>query len=343
MRRAALLLLAALAVLVPRPAHAQVVIKLGTVAPEGSSWHDLLMKMKQDWKRLSNGQVELRIYAGGVLGDEGEMVRKMQRRGLDAVAMSGSGLSRIDPSFDCLNIPLAFQSYDELDHVRDAIAPRLERNVQAAGFRVLHWSDTGWVYFFTKTPVRTPSDLRKLKAWIPAGDPNSEALYKELGFKVVPLPMTDMMTSLQTGMIEAIEVPPLYAMLDRSYQQAGNMLDLRLAALPAATVISETAWSRVPEALRPALLKAAQEAGEAYETEIRRSGDDAIAQMKQRGLNVVPLDAASREAWEREICDAYPKLRGRLGPVDLFDEVIRLRDEYRKRPCGTAAPAPAKP
>lgn len=331
-------LAAAMALALATSAPAQVLVKLGTLAPEGSSWHDLLLEMKQEWKRLSNGEVDLRLYAGGVLGDEGEMVRKMQRRGLDAVALSGAGLGRVHPSFDCLNIPLAFASHEELDAVRDAVSPRLERDVEAAGFKVLNWSDAGWVYFFTKTPVRTPDDLRRLKLWTSSGDPASEALYKDLGLKVVPLPATDMLTSLQTGLIEAVDVPPLFALLDRSYQQAPHMLDLRFAALPAATVISASAWNRIPEALRPKLLAAARAAGLKYQQEIRRSGEEAIAAMKERGLDVVTLDAAGVAAWEREACDAYPKLRARLASPELFDEVLRLRDEYRRRACGTPAP-----
>jgi TRAP-type C4-dicarboxylate transport system substrate-binding protein len=111
------------AALVPLAAGAQVVIKLGTVAPEGSIWHDTLLDIREQWRTISNGEVELRIYAGGVLGGEEEMVRKMQRRGLDAAAVSGSGLPLIDSVIGCLNLPLAFTSYEQLDYVRERIAP----------------------------------------------------------------------------------------------------------------------------------------------------------------------------------------------------------------------------
>ena len=193
----------------PSTGMAQVVIKLGTVAPEGSAWHDALLKIRQQWRDISHGEVELRIYAGGVLGGEIEMVRKVQRQGLDAIAISGSGLPFIDSSVDCLNIPMLFASYEELDYVRNGIAAELEQRLTHKHFKVLSWAEGGWIYFFTKVPVRTPDDLRKLRLWTAAGYPEAEKLSKALGFQVVPLPETDMLTGLQTGLIEAIDIPPV--------------------------------------------------------------------------------------------------------------------------------------
>ena len=112
----------------------KIVIKLGTIAPEGSAWHDAMLELRQKWLELSNDQIELRIYAGGVLGGETEMVRKVQRRGLDGIAISGSGLPRIDSSIGCLDIPMLFDSYEELDYVRGRISPDVEQRFEGAWF-----------------------------------------------------------------------------------------------------------------------------------------------------------------------------------------------------------------
>jgi len=312
-------------------AEARVLIRLGTIAPEGSSWHDALLQIRQEWRKISNGEVEVRIYAGGVLGDEGEMVRKVQRRALDAVALSGAGLGRIHQSVDCLIVPMMFRSYEELDYVRNRIGPELEARIGEAGFQVLNWSDAGWVHFFSKQPARTPADLRRMKLWTSAGSPETERLFKDLDFNVIPLPATDMLTGLQTGLIDAVDVPPLFAMLDGTYRQANNMLDLKWVPLMAATVISERTWRQIPESIRPQLLRASQDAGEGLRKQIRQAGDDAVKEMRSRGLNVVELSDAERQNWQAEVLKAYPKLRGTLAPADLFDEVVRLRDEFRAR------------
>lgn len=320
-----------IALAVPLPAQrasSSVRINLGTVVPKDSAWYDVLVRMKQEWTTISGGRVDLRIYPGGALGDDAEMLRKVRIGQLQAVAVTGIGLSRIDDSVEALHIPMLFGSYAELDYVRDKMAPTLEAKLKAKGFVVLNWSDGGWAQFFTKEPAKTIDDIRGMKLWIAAGDPKTERLYRDFGMRPTPLPMTEMMTSLQTGLIEAIDVPPLFAMLDGSFQRAPYMTDIRWGAVLGGTVISADAWEKIPADLRPRLLASARKAGDEMRGRIRQLGDDAITQMKQRGLTVVSVD---QQAWQDEIEKGYPKMRGQLAPAELFDEAIRLRDEYRAK------------
>jgi TRAP-type C4-dicarboxylate transport system substrate-binding protein len=320
----AILTVAAAALFAPLPGVAQVVIKLGTVAPEGSIWHDTLLEIREQWRSISNGEVELRIYAGGTLGGEEELVRKMQRRGLDAAALSGSGLPLIDSVIGCLNLPLAFTSYEQLDFVRGRISAELEQSFEESGYKILSWAEAGWVHFFARSPIRTPTDLRELRLWIGAGDPNAERLAKELGFRVVPLPATEMLTSLQTGLVEAIDVPPLFAMLDRSFQAAPYMTDLRYAPLIAATVITLPAWQRIPAVHRERLLAAAQNAAADMRADLDRAERGAIDEMLARGLNVVSVDAAAMAEWRRESQAVYPRLECNLEHPELYAKVMQL-------------------
>jgi len=306
-----------------------VLIKMGTVAPDGSPWHQILQHMGQQWQKVLGGKVTLRIYPGGVLGDEPDMITKMRIGQLQAVALSGSGLSRLEPAVACLQIPMMIESYEELDYVRDRVAPRLEKLLDEKGYVVLNWGDAGWVHFFTKTPARRLDDIRKMKLFTMAGDADALELYQSAGFRPVPLATTDMMPALQTGLIEAFDVPPLLAMLNQWFGLARHMLDIRWAPLVGATVVSKKAWERIPESMRPAMLEAARGAGLRLRTEIRKMGDDAVAEMRKRGLNVITVDGPTLAEWRREVEEAYPKLRGRLVPAELFDEVRRLRDEYR--------------
>jgi TRAP-type C4-dicarboxylate transport system substrate-binding protein len=305
-------------------ARAEVVIKLGTVAPEGSIWHDTLLAVRDEWRHITGGEVELRIYAGGVLGGEDEMVRKMQRRALDALAISGSGLPLIDGIVSCLNLPMFFDSYADLDRVRRAIASELEASFERHGFKVLSWTEAGWVYFFGKTPIRTPAELRERRLWIGTGDPRGEQLAKELGFRVVPLPATDMLTGLQTGLIEVIDVPPLFALLERSYQAAPYLTDLPFAPLNAATVITVPAWQRIPAQYHDRLLAAARSAAAGLRTEVQRAEQEAIAEMVSRGLDVVELDDAAAAQWRSESEAVYPRLPCSREHPQLFRRVLEL-------------------
>ena len=311
-------------------AQGPVRIRLGAVVPKGSLWDESLQYVRQEWRRISGGTVQVTIYSGGVLGDEPEMVRQIRQGRIQAVGLSSVGLSRIDNGVSCLQVPMMFRSYDELDHVRDRLAPTLERRIEAKGFKVLNWADGGWVHTFTKKPARTPDDVRRMKLFTSAGDPETERLYKDVGFQVVPLSLTDMVTSLQTGMIEAFSTVPLFAQLQESYKLAPYMIDVLWMPLVGGTVVSQQAWDQIPAAYRTPMLEAARAAGTRLRGDIRAMGDDAVREMTKRGLQVITVDTATRDLWQSTAERAYPHLRGSYCPADLFDEVVRLRDGYRR-------------
>ena len=313
-----------------QPAAAQqVVIKMGTLAPEGSPWHQVLQKIGERWRTISGGKVKLNIYAGGVLGDEPDLVKKMRINQIQAVALSGAGMADIEQGISCLQIPMMFQSYAELDSVRDRIAPRLEKMIEAKGFLVLNWGDAGWVHFFMKKPAVKLEEMRQMKLFTWAGDDVILELWKANGFRPVPLAATDILTGLQTGLIEIVPTTPLYALLNQCFGIAKYMNNVKWSPLVGATVVSKAAWESIPAAQRPEMLKAARESGEALREGIRKMGDDAVAAMQKRGLKVVEADAATVADWNRMAEGVWPRLRGKTMPADLFDEVRKLRDDLR--------------
>ena len=316
------------------PALPQTVIKMGTLAPEGSPWHEALQSMAERWRAISGGQVKLVIYAGGVLGDEPDMVNKMRIGQIQAAGLSGAGLSGIEPGVMALQIPMMFDSYEELDYVRERVTPQLEKMMEARGYLVLNWGDVGWVHFFTTRPVTRLAEMRNLKLFTWAGDNDTLELWKANGFRAVPLAATDILTGLQTGLIDAVPTTPLYALLNQSFGIARNMIDVKWAPLVGATVITRRMWDSLPAASRADMLKAAREAGVGMRGSIRKMGDEAVVTMQKRRLQVIHVDAAGVEEWRKEVEGIYPKLRGVQVPADLFDEVRRLRDQYRTVAAG---------
>jgi TRAP-type C4-dicarboxylate transport system substrate-binding protein len=153
---------AALLLFAAAPAGAQQVIKLGTIAPEGTPWLDAIRDMGEQWKAATDGKIEFRIYPGGVVGDDPDMVRKMRIGQLQAAALSNTGLYDIAHEMQALQMPMMIQSYEELDYVRDRIAPKLEKILEGKGFKVLNWGDAGWVHFFAQQPILRPDDLKPM-------------------------------------------------------------------------------------------------------------------------------------------------------------------------------------
>ena len=321
---------------------AQTIIRLGTLVPKGSRWHEILLHMGEEWKKSSGGKVELKIYPGGEQGDEPEMVQKLRIKKLQAVALSGAGLSGIDAAVAALQVPMMLSSYEELDYVRDRISDRLEKGLAKRGFIVLNWGDAGWVHFFTKQPASRPAEVRRMKLCVLQGDNSTFELYKANGFLPVSLAATDILTGLQTGLIDAFQAPPLVALSNQWFGGAKNMLDVQFAQLVGATVISKDVWDTIPAPVQKEMMQSARTAGVALREEIRKSEASSIPLMQQFGLNVVHADAKAVAEWRQLAEGIWPKLRGPVVPADLFDEVKRLRDEYRKtHPVATTASAAA--
>jgi TRAP-type C4-dicarboxylate transport system substrate-binding protein len=326
--RAALLCLL-LALLLPRGSEPAVIVRLGTLAPSGSSWELILRRMGVDWAKATGGELRLRIYAGGSVGDESEMIRKMRIGQLQAAAISNAGLAEIDPGAYALMLPMMFSSYEEWDYVRQRVNPLLEEKLKEKGFAVLAWSDVGWVYFFTKSPMRTPSDLRAMKLAGSHTESRTIDIFKWAGFNPVPISTMDMMTGLQTGLIDSLYLPIILAEGSQYYRQAPYMTDMKWAPLQGAVVMHEKGWAELSEDQKTRVLRITHEVGEELRRTNREQEERSLQAMKSRGLDVVPVAGDVVNEWTEIVKKAYPRVRESLVPAAIFDEVERLRDEYR--------------
>jgi TRAP-type C4-dicarboxylate transport system substrate-binding protein len=322
------LLLPALA---PADAAAQarpVAIKLASFVPEGSIWDKNLRQMGDEWRRATDGRVALTVFAGGQQGEEATVVSKMRLGALQGAALTVLGLGTIETGFYAFAIPFFYESYDELQHVRDALTPELEKRLAAKGFVLLGWGDAGWLQVFSKKPVTTLPELKKLPIYTSAGDDRMVQWYKQSGFEPRPLAFSDVPTALATGLIEAVPVTPIAALLLQWYRTAPHMLEIGLSPLVGATVVTQKAWKAMNEADRTAVRAAAQAMQERLRSEVPEQDRDAVAQMRKRGLQVsAPGDP---EAW-REIGDHFAELmRGSYVPADLYDRARAERDAFRR-------------
>jgi len=318
-----------LTVMMTAQVEGRIMVRMGTMAPNGSTWHKILERMGANWKADSDGEVTLRIFAGGVAGDEGSLIRKMRIGQLQAAALSNAALTAIDRSAYAVMLPLMFESYEEWDYVRAIINEELEARLEQKGFIVLAWSDAGWVYFFSKKPVRTPSQLQGLRLAASATDTVAVDILKWAGFRPIPITTADTIPGLQTGLVDAVPLPTILANVSQFYQYAKNMTNLKWVPLQGAILMHQRAWSRLSRPQQNAVRKAAEQAGNQLKQEIRRQEIAALRAMVRRGLKVWDVDEAAREEWHRAAQAAYPQIRGKLLSPELFDKVQRLRDEFR--------------
>ncbi len=315
------------------PAPAQT-IKLGTLAPEGSPWYNIIRDMTEAWKSTTAGKVQFRIYPGGVAGDEPDMVRKIRVGQLHAAALSSVGLAEIAPDFQALMMPMMFASDEELDYVRSRLEPKLEALLEAKGFKVLNWGDAGWVRFFAQRPVVRPEDLKPLRLFVWGGDTTYIEGWKDAGFHPVPLAATEIHTGLQSGLINAFATTPIAALSFQWFGLARHLTDMKWAPLFGATVISTKKWQEIPDHVKPALLQSAREAGTRLRQDVRKLERQAIEVMTKHGLVVHPVPPDIVAHWERSARASYPRLVGKVVSAEMVAEVERLRDEYRAAQTG---------
>lgn len=328
--RALLSLYVFIALLTVRQVNAEAaVVKLGTVAPKGSSYHKTLTALGTKWSQVDGG-ARLRVYPGGTIGGESGMVQKMRINQLDAALLTSNGLADIDSSVQSLQcMPMMFHSLDEVDYVTEKLRPRLDKRLRAKGFVMLFWLDVGWVRFFSKSPVNTPSDLKKMKLFTWSGDTQTFDIYKLAGFNPVALETNDILPMLRTGMITAVPSPPGVALFSQTYTAAPNMLALNWAPLAGGLVITERAWNKFPPAAQAKMVRAAQEIGVLMKQQSRAESDNAVAAMEKRGLRVSRPTPSAEAEWRRVAESSYSQIRGRVVPAEFFDEVQRLLGEYR--------------
>jgi TRAP-type C4-dicarboxylate transport system substrate-binding protein len=309
-------------------AEPPVVLKLGTLAPAGSAWHDILKDMGQRWALASGGAVTLRIYPGGVQGNEGDMIRKLGIGQLQAAAISNVGMHDITPEPKGLSIPLFFAGEAEAECGFEAVRPALEEAVARRGYAVVHWSRLGALHLFCTEPRRTPADMASARFFAQEGDPRAAEGWRAAGFRPVQLSATDLYPALQTGMVDCVPSLPIYVLTARLFEKARHMTDLAWGYMYGATVVRRDAWERIPAEVRGALLAIARETGARADAEVRRMNEDALAAMRRQGLSVVAVDD---EPWRAAMEKAYGFLRGDVVPAPFFDAITAARDACRAR------------
>lgn len=326
------LALASVLLLGTASAHAQkkVRIRLATLVPKGTSFHQTLLELGEKWQKASNGQVQLIIYTDGTMGGEADMVRRMRVGQLQAAMLSAPGLAQIDDSVRALQLmPMMFASLEEFDYVREHIRPMLEKKFLENGYVVLYWGDASWVRFFSKFPAQHPDDFKKGKMFVWSGDPQSIGIMKAIGINAIPLEQTDILTGLQTGLIDSVPSVPFYALAGQFDKHAGYMLDINWVPLVGATVITKKAWDEIPANVQALMKKAAEEAGAKIKIRSRQEAVESVVAMEKRGLKVTKLTPELQQEWNKFAESVYPQIRGKIVPAEMFDEVQRLVKEYR--------------
>lgn len=278
------------------PAQAQS-LKIATLAPEGSSWMRELRTAAAEVKAGSQGRVDIRFYPGGVMGSDAVVMRKMRLGQLQGGVLTSSELSLVYPDATVYSLPFLFKNDAEVQKARAKVDPLLAKGFEQRGFKMLGLSGVGFAYMMGSKPLHTRADMSGIKLWIPQNDTIAERTFKLGGISPIPLPIGDVFTSLQTGMIDTVANTPSGAVALQWHGRVKHMVDLPLTFVTGFMVVDLKAFQRLGEADRAVVEKAFAAAAVRMDANVRRDDVAALAAMKRQGLQVQRLDAAEEKRW----------------------------------------------
>ncbi|HUN65871.1 MAG TPA: TRAP transporter substrate-binding protein DctP [Bacteroidota bacterium] len=307
------------------------IIKFATVAPEGSTWMNVMKEYDQAVRAESHGRIGFKIYPGGVQGDEKDVLQKIRLGQLQCAGVTGNGLTTIAPAARILDAPFLFRNYDEVDRVYATFDAEFERAFEENGYVNLGWAEVGFVYVFTNTRVEGPADMKNVRMWIWEGDPIAEAAIAALNVHdVVPLAITDVFTSLQTHLIDGVYASPLAMIALQWFSRTKYMLDVPLADAAGAVVISKKKFDQLPADLQEILRRN----GKIYLGKLTRLSREenrkSLDALKKNGVIIVePKNSKDLAEYEQLGKQARQTLAGKLFTADLLNrveqEIARLR------------------
>ncbi|HPQ80770.1 MAG TPA: TRAP transporter substrate-binding protein DctP [bacterium] len=317
-----ILLVATMMLAVSAEAGAATEIKLAILAPEGTAWHKVMTAWDKELQQKTQGRVKFKIYAGGSMGDEQDIVRKMRIGQVHAAGFTGLGLGIINPAVRVLELPMLVSNYAEADAVTKKIQPKLEKGFDEKGFVFLGWAETGFVNVFSNKPISTLKDMSGMKMWAWEGDQLVAEMYKAFKIVPIPLPITDVLTSLQTKMVDAVYTPPLGAIALQWFTAVKFMSDLKLADSTGGILITKKAFA----SLSPADQKLLRETGRKFAAELvkqtRSDNEKSYATIANAGIKTVKVDAEEVEKIRATSREVWKALVGKLYSQELLNEAI---------------------
>ena len=313
---------------IPAVMFAQRPLTLGSIAPANSLWDKALKEMAADLQKVTNRRVRLRI-ASSSQGDEATIIRRLKLNSTQAALLSQPALGEIDVAFNVLGMPFFFESDAEARHVLAALRPTFERALAGQGLVLIGWGHTGWAHFFTANPVGTLDDLKGAKIFTSAGDDAMVQWYKENGFDPVPLAVTDVAMALNTGLINAYPLPPYAVMLVQYYRSAPHMLDVPLAPVINALLVTARAWEQLGAEDKQSFLSIGKRFEDQQWDEVPRQDREAIDVMRGRGLTVSVPDEVATTEFRRAADGLTASMRGSMVPAAVYDLAVRERNAFR--------------
>ncbi len=312
-----------------RKPKAKFMIKFATLAPEGSTWMKSMHQMDDEVRARTDNRVGFKFYPGGVQGDEKDVLRKIRNGQLHGGGFTGFGLGAIASDVRVLEMPFMFRNLEELDYVRGAIDSQLDQVFDDGGYANLGWVDVGFIYIFSKEPIATPEDLAAARMWVWAGDPLAELFFSAFDISPIPLAAPDVLTALQTGVIDSAYSSTLGCMALQWFTRVSYMTDVPITHGMGAALVSQKALRKISPEDQAIMKEVAGPIMRDLTQKTRVQNLEAIEEMKKEGVQVVQVTEATHKQFFETGRGAWDDGVGKLYSAELLEKVKTLLAEYR--------------
>jgi TRAP-type C4-dicarboxylate transport system substrate-binding protein len=323
------LLTSFLLVLPASGAEKNIIIKIATLAPQGSPWIKTIHTLNAEVMKKTENRVQFKIYPDGVLGDEMDMLRKMKIGQIQGAVLTSGGLSTLFKEIEVLQIPFLFQKYEEVDAILKKMDSFFRKGFEDNGYILLGWSEAGFVYLMSTLPVASVADLKKAKVWTWEESPMAKAIFDEAGIKGIPLTVPDVLVGLQTGLVNVVYTPPTGAILLQWFTKIKYMSDVPLGYLAGAVIVKKDIFKQIPSSFQNFLLESFQNHLDQLKAVTRNENREAIKVMAKHGVKIITPSSSQVEEFKTLSNKAMARFTGQTFSQKVYDEVASLLENYR--------------
>jgi TRAP-type transport system periplasmic protein len=305
-------------------------LKIATVAPDGSNWMQQMRAGAEQIKERTAGRVVIKFYPGGVMGNDAQVLRKVRIGQLQGGAFTSGGLAERYPPMNLYGIPFLFQSLDEVDYVRQRFDPRLMKGLEGAGFVAFAFVEGGFANLLSNEPITSVDDMKRKKVWVPEGDQISFLAMQSLGLSPVVLPVTDVLTGLQTGLIDIAFASPVAALVLQWHTKVKYRTALPLSYSMGVFAIERDAFYKLSPEDQQVVRDVMGTTMRALDHAARDDNVKAAEVLAKSGIKTVDVNLANVTEWRTTVEGIYPELRKRPDiDAALFDDLLATLAAYR--------------
>jgi TRAP-type C4-dicarboxylate transport system substrate-binding protein len=315
--------------------HAET-FKIATAAPEGTAWMETMRRGATEIDKRTDGRVRFTFYPGGVMGNDSSVLRKIRVGQLQGGALTANGLAEVHPDVNVYGLPFAFRSYEEADYVRSRMDGTLVEGLKKQGFVSFGLTENGFAYLMSGHPVRRVEDLKGHRVWVPEGDTISRTAFEAVGVSPVALPLTDVLTGLQTGLIDTVGASPVGAIALQWHSRVRYVTDAPLLYLCGGLLIDGKAFAKVSAADQAVMREVLERLNGELSRQTRADNERAFKALAKQGVERVTPSADDMAPWQASVAKAMERLaQQKVFSADALKTLRRHVADFR---AGRRAP-----